>query len=236
MVASVSLSMTDHTLFNVPQHVSREEHADLRLFQQRAQAFWFGSPDTDIFQDGLYRALLNRRPDAIACTILLACPKIKTLEIVGSISERTQMFPESLLAPLLEIGTAHTIEPSPGTKVLGAPSPEPHDFTQLPSLKKILILQQVQNLTLDMFDMRLSLSQMRSIFSLPSLRVLRIKEFAAIDGVGFDVLGMTLDWPVATLRTAEGVCSGSMCGTRKYHSRATTTMPKPDEVRTCLGF
>lgn len=150
--------MTDHTLSNVPQHVSREEHADLRLFQQRAQAFWFGSPDADIFQDGLCRALLNRTPDATACMILLACPNIKTLEIVGSISERTQMFPESLLAPLLEIGTAHTLEPSPGTKVLGTPSPEPHDFTQLPGLKKSLILQHVQSLTFDMFGLRLSLS------------------------------------------------------------------------------
>jgi len=158
MVASVSLSMTDHNLSIVPQHVSREEHADLRLFQQRAQAFWFGSPDTDIFQDGLYRALLNRTPDATACMILLACPNIKTLEIVGSIGERSQILPESLLAPLLEMSNTHTLEPSPGTKVSGTPSPGTHDFTQLPGLKKSLMLQHVQNLTFDVFHLRLSLS------------------------------------------------------------------------------
>lgn len=195
MAASVSLSMTDHSLSRVPQHVSREEHADLRQFQQRARAFWFGIPDTDRFQDDLYQALLNKTPDATACMILLACPNIKTLEIVGSIGLRTKPFTESLLAYLLEIGTAHALEPAPSNKILGMSSPEPDACTQLPGLKKTLILQHVQNLKLDLYELALILPQTKAIFSLPSLRVLRIGRLVAIDRVGYDVGGMTLDWP-----------------------------------------
>jgi hypothetical protein len=73
MLASLSLNTADAGLSSVPQHVSREEHADLRLFQRRAQVFWFGTPETDIFQNRLYQALLNKTPDATACMILLAC-------------------------------------------------------------------------------------------------------------------------------------------------------------------
>jgi hypothetical protein len=194
MAASISLSMTDHKLSSVPQQVSREEHADLRLFQQRAQAFWFGVPDTDRFQECLYQALLERTPDATACMILLACPNIETLEIMGSFGARAQPS-AGLLAHLLEIGTAHTLEPAPSNKILGTSSPEFEAGTRLPGLKKSLILQHVQNLELGMFELDLTLPQTKAIFSLPSLRVLRINTLTAIDGVSFNVRGMTLDWP-----------------------------------------
>ena len=186
MAASVSLSMTDHKLSSVPQQVSREEHADLRLFQQRAQAFWFGVPDTDRFQECLYQALLERTPDATACMILLACPNITTLEIAGNFGARAQPFTGFLLADLLGIGTAHT---------LGISSPEFEACTRLPSLKKSLILQHVKNLELSTFELDLTLPQTKAVFSLPSLGALRINKLTAIDGVSFDVRGMTLDWP-----------------------------------------
>jgi hypothetical protein len=142
----------------------------------------------------MYQALLNKTTDATACMILLACPNIKTLEIVGHLFHRTQEFAGSLLGYLLEIA-AHTLEPSPSNQVIGMSSPESHVSTQLPGLQKSLILQHVENLKLDMWYSRLTSTQIGQVLSLPSLRVLCINNLDAIDAIGHGVCGMTINWP-----------------------------------------
>lgn len=77
----------------------------MALFQKQAQTYWFGTTETAEFQDDLHQALLKKLPDATMCMVLLMCPNIRTLEIMGEFDGRKQFFHKSLLAYLLEIGT-----------------------------------------------------------------------------------------------------------------------------------
>jgi hypothetical protein len=161
-------------------------------FLKRAQHFWFGIGTRNLVA-GLQQDLLSRTPHATACMMLLMCPNIKTLEIIGDRMRRKLTFTDSLLAYLLEIGTAST--PEPGDHVSGMSSSEAHVSTRLPVLQKGLILQHVRNLTLDADGDKLTLAQARGIFSLPKLEALRINDLLTIDCIGLEVRGTTLDWP-----------------------------------------
>jgi hypothetical protein len=192
MLASLSISLEDHQFCRASQHVSCAEQLDLVFFLKRAQHFWFGI-GTGHFVASLQQDLLSRTPHATACMMLLMCPNIKTLEIIGDRMIREPTFTDSSLAYLLELGTAST--PEPGDHVSRMSSSEAHVSTRLPVLQKDLILQHVRNLTLDADDDRLTLAQARGIFSLPMLGALRINRLLAIDGIGLEVRGTTLDWP-----------------------------------------
>lgn len=75
------------------------------------------------------------------CMVLLMCPNIRTVEIMGDFTGRKQFFHESLLTYLLEIGTTQSSESFPQT--FGVSKPEA-------ALQRTLVLQHVQNVMIDM--------------------------------------------------------------------------------------
>jgi hypothetical protein len=111
MLGSLSISLADHPDSRGPQQWSYQCRTDLVHFQRRARGFWFGMAESARFREGLELALFYTTPDATACMILLACPNIKTLEILGIGVEEEPRLVGSLVAHLLEIGTAQTSEP-----------------------------------------------------------------------------------------------------------------------------
>jgi hypothetical protein len=82
---SLSFSVKDHPAAVVPQIASHEERADLALFSTIARNFCFGAPWTAIFQNNLPTELLRKMPDATMGLVLLLCPNIETLEIMGGV-------------------------------------------------------------------------------------------------------------------------------------------------------
>ena len=111
MLGSLSISLADHPDSRGPQQWSYQCRTDLIYFQRRARGFWFGMAESARFREGLELALFYNTPDATACMILLACPNIKTLEILGIGVEEEPRLVGSLVAHLLVIGTAQTSEP-----------------------------------------------------------------------------------------------------------------------------
>lgn len=105
MLDSLSVSMTDHESSRVPQHKSPQEQIDLALFQKQAQTYWFGTTETAEFQDDLHQALLKKLPDATMCMMLLMCPNIRTLEIMGESDGRKQSLPQ--IVTRLSAGDRH---------------------------------------------------------------------------------------------------------------------------------
>lgn len=183
MLDSLSVSMTDHESSGVPKHKSPQEHIDLALFQKQAQTCWFGTTETAKFQDDLQRALLKKSPDATICMVLLMCPNIRTLEIIGDFAGRKQFFHESLLAYLLEIGTSQSSKSLPQT--FGVSKPEA-------ALQRTLVLQHVQNVMIDIGLMQVTWVQIKAILFLPGLEDLQINKMRPLLAGKRDTPGETL--------------------------------------------
>jgi hypothetical protein len=166
----------------IPQVPSHPEDADLALFSKIAQNFWFGATSTTIFQHKLAASLLRKKPDAIMCLVLLMCPNIEILEIVGK-NERgfeNDTLLDSLLIFLLVAG---------GTKqAVGSVAPDE-------MLQRSLILQRVQNLTLAACPLRLTWPGLMAVFSPPELRTSRIRHLCKIWPGRFSARGITLGPP-----------------------------------------
>jgi hypothetical protein len=135
MLASLSISLEDHQFCRASQDLSRTERLDLVCLLKRAQHFWFGVGTSNLIA-GLQQDLLSRAPHATACMMLLLCPNIKTLEIIG---DRKLNFTDSLLAYLLEIGTAST--PEPDDHVSGTSSSGAHVSTRLHNTLNIQLIR-----------------------------------------------------------------------------------------------
>ena len=153
----------------VPRVASHEEHADLALFSKTVQDFWFGATWTEMVQQKLAAGLLARMPDATMCLVLLMCPNIETLEIVGANERGIPRDPlcDSLLSFLLVVGTAQVVVPS-----------APDELLQ--GRLRSLILQRVQTLTLAVCPLRLIWPELIAVFSLPALRTLRIRNLCTM--------------------------------------------------------
>jgi hypothetical protein len=166
LLKSLSFNVADRPTATVPQVTSGDELADLALFSTMAHNFRFGTTWTARFQRQLPEGLLRKMPDATMCLVLLMCPNIETLEIVG-LSEpglETDPLQDSLLTFLLVVGTTSFVS-----------SIAPDEL-----LQRTLILQRVQSLTLATYPLRLAWSELMAVFSLPALRTLRMQYLCAI--------------------------------------------------------
>jgi hypothetical protein len=160
LLRSLSFSVKNHPAAVNPQFASYKELADLALFSQIAPNFWFGAPWTAIFQSNLPTGLIRKMPDAIMCLVLLMCPNIETLEIMGGSEEmydKNQLL-GTLFSFLLVVGTMEVV----GSVALDK------------MLQRTVILQRVQSLTLVTCPLRLTWAEATAVFSLPALRKLRM--------------------------------------------------------------
>jgi hypothetical protein len=83
LLKSLSFNVADRPTAIVPRVTSGDELADLALFSTMAHNFRFGTTWTARFQRQLPEGLPRKMPDATMCLVLLMCPNIETLEIVG---------------------------------------------------------------------------------------------------------------------------------------------------------
>jgi hypothetical protein len=166
LLRSLSFLVTAYPAAFVPQIASHEERVDLALFSTIAQNFWFGAPWTATFQNSLPIELLRKRPDATMGLVLLLCPNIETLEIIGGTEGLYDEDPlhNTLFAFLLVVDTM---------EVVGSVAPEE-------ILQRSLILQCVQTLTLSTCPLRLTWVEATAVFSLPALRELRMRYLCKI--------------------------------------------------------
>ena len=107
MLRSLSFSVADRPTAIGPRVTSHEELADLVLFSEMAHNSRFGATWTMTFRHMLPAGLLAKMPDATMCLILLMCPNIEALEIVGLTEEGFEADPlqDSLLTFLLVVGS-----------------------------------------------------------------------------------------------------------------------------------
>lgn len=119
---------------------------------------------------------------------------------MGDPQGRRQCFAKSLLAYLLEICTARTTESLPSDRISGPLSSSAGVSTGACGLswpgmilQKTLVLQRVEELTINPGWLDVTWIQLRGLFSLPALKVLQINQMAPFLKRNQDVRGKTLN-------------------------------------------